>query len=172
MRVEMDHRDAPLSHMLGHARGIGPRDRVIPAEHQRDRSRGRDGVHRLLQRAHRALGVTGVHLDVAGVAHGEVRQPVDAQGERRAAAVLRQVTGLSDVLRAEPRAGAVGGAAVERRAQDDDGRTGVGAGVGPVAAGHSEERDVGTERGAVPSHPVLPSRDLQPSARRSRAAAH
>src|SRR6185503_12622227 len=105
-----------------------------------------------LQVAHRALGVAGVQLDVARVEHPQVgAEPVDAHRERRSRAVVREVAGLADVLRAEPRARAVRGAAVERRPEDDDVGVGVGRRVGPVAAAHPEKRDVGPELRAVPA---------------------
>jgi hypothetical protein len=146
VRVEVDHRDAALPEVLGHPGGVRPGDRVVAAQHQRDRAVRGDGVDRLLQIAHRALGVAGEQLDVPGVVHGQVAlQPVDPEGQRGPGTVVREIAGLADEPRSEPSAGPVRGAAVEGCAQDDDVRVGVGVRLAPVASGHPEEGDVGTE---------------------------
>ena len=173
VRVEVDHRDAALAEVLGDPGGVRPGDRVVAAQHQRDRARRRDRVDGALQVAHRALGVAGEHLDVARVVDGQVaRQPVDAQRERRARPVVGQVAGLADVLRPEPRARPVRGAAVEGRAEDHDVRVGVRLRLVPRAAGHAEEGDVGPVLRAVAGHQArsAPSRPAplraRPGARR------
>ena len=51
VRVEVDHRDPAEAEVPGDAGGVGQGDRVVAAEHQRDGAGGRDGVHRLLERA-------------------------------------------------------------------------------------------------------------------------
>ena len=152
VRVEVDHRDPALPAMLGHARGVGPGDRVVAAEHERDRARRGHRVDRLLQVAHRPGGVAGEQLDVARVVDPQVLQRVDAQRERRPRPVVRQVAGLPDVLRPEPGAGPVRGAAVERRAQDHYVGVGVRIRRRPVAAVDAEEGDVRAELGSVAGH--------------------
>ena len=107
-----------------------------------------------LEVAARALGVAGEHLDVAGVEHPQVLQPVDAQRERGPRAVVRQVVGAADRLRAEPRARAVRRTAVEGCAHDHDVGARVGLGLVDRAAVDPEEGDVGTEHGAVARHRV------------------
>ena len=154
VRVEVDHRDPALAEVLGHARGVGPGDRVVAAEHQRDRARRGHRVDRLLQVAHRPGGVAGEHLDVACVVDPQVPQPVDPQRERRPRPVVRQVAGLPDVLRPEPGARPVRGAAVERRAEDHHVGVGVARRRRPVAAIDAEEGDVRSELRSVAGHDV------------------
>ena len=128
--VEVDHRDPAVAEVPRHPRRIGQRDGVVAAEHERDRAGRRHGVHRVLQRAERPLDLTRRHLHVAGVDDADVLERVDAQGHVRAGAVLRQVVGLADGHRSEAGARSVGGAAVERRPDDD--HVGGGEGVGVV----------------------------------------
>ena len=89
--VEVDHRDPAEAEVPRDAGGVGEGDRVVAAEHERDRAGGRDGVHRLLEGVQRALDLAGRHLDVAHVDHGDVLQGVDPQREVGPRAVLRQV---------------------------------------------------------------------------------
>ena len=63
---------------------------------------------------------------------------------------MGQVVGGADRLRPEPGARTVRGAAVEGRPEHDDVALGVRRLVVEVAARDAEERDVGTELGAVP----------------------
>src|SRR6266568_2811126 len=65
---------------------------------------------------------------------------------------MRQVAGLPDVLRPEPRTRPVRGAPVERRTKDHDVGTGVAARFRPVAALDSEEGDVRAELRPVTGH--------------------
>ena len=105
-----------------------------------------------LERRQCLLDVAGVHLDVAGVDDREVDQAVRAKGQARPGAVVREVVGHPDRHRPEPRARAVGGAAVEGRPEDHDVCVGIGPGVVQVAAGHAEEGDVRAELRAVARH--------------------
>ena len=73
----------------------------------------------------------------------------------RSRAVLGQVVGLPDGHRAEAGAGPVRGAAVERRADDDDVGRGQGFGIVHVDGRDAQEGDVGTELGAVPRHALF-----------------
>ena len=68
---------------------------------------------------------------------GSEPEPATARG-----AIVRQIAGLPDVLRPEPRAGAVGGAPVEWRAQDHHVGARVGRRVRPVTPGHAQKRYV------------------------------
>ena len=155
--VEVDHRDPAVPEVTGDAGGVRQRDRVVAAEHQRDGAGRRHGVHGLLQRPERALDLAGRHLDVAGVDDADVLERVDAQGQVRAGAVLRQVVGLPDGHRAEPGARPVGGAAVERRPDDDHVGRGQGVGVVEVHGVHAQEGDVRPELGAVSGHRAVPT---------------
>ena len=158
--VEVDHRDPAVAEVPGHAGGVGQRDRVVPAEDQRDGAGRGDGVHRILQGPEGALDLAGRHLDVAGVDDPDVLEGVDAQRHVRARAVLRQVVGLPDGHRPEPGARPVGRAAVERRPDDHHVGRGQRVGVVEVHAVDAQEGDVGTELGAVPGHAqCLPAHD-------------
>ena len=64
-------------------------------------------LHRRLQAGHRRLDLAGRHLDVADVDHPELDQRVDAEGQVGPAAVVRQIVGQPDGLRAEAGARAV-----------------------------------------------------------------
>ena len=152
VRVEVQHGDPPGPRLLDHAGRVGPGDRVVAAKDQRDGARPRHRVHRRLQVPDRPRGVAGEHLDVARVVHPQVRQPVGAQRQGRPRSVVREVTGLADVLRPESGAGTVGGPAVERRAEDHHVGAREGGRVGPVAPGHAQEGDVRAELRAVTSH--------------------
>ena len=94
----------------------------------------------------------GRHLDVTGVEHPQVAQRVDPQREVRPGPVVAEVVGRPDRLRAEPGAGPVRGAAVERRPDDHHVGAGERRGVGEVAPVDPEEGDVRAEHGAVPGH--------------------
>ncbi|GAB3863154.1 hypothetical protein GCM10027610_109150 [Dactylosporangium cerinum] len=107
VRVEVDHRHPAMTDVPCHAGGVRPGDRVIAAEDHRDRTGGRDRVHRVFQHAHRAGRVAGEHLDVAGVVDPQVPQRVDAQRQGRAGAVVGEVAGLPDGARAEAGPGPV-----------------------------------------------------------------
>ena len=98
------------------------------------------------------LDVAGRHLDVARVDHPQVLEAVGPQRQRGPRAVVRQVVGHPDGLRAEPRARPVRRTPVEGRTDHDDVRTRVGGLVVEVAGGHAQEGDVGTELSAVASH--------------------
>ena len=103
--------------------------------------------------------------DAAGVVDPQVLQPVHAHGERRARSVVREVAGLPDVLRSETGSRPVRGAAVERRAEDDDVRVREGRRIRPVAGVDAEECDVRPVLRSVPRHPSNLSRSR---ARRTR----
>ncbi len=115
--IEVDHRDPPGAQVLRHPGGIGPGDRVITAEDQRDRAGAGHGVHGNLQIVHRTGRVAREHLDIAGVVDAQVGQPVHPQGQGRPRAVVRQVAALADLLRTEAGTRSVRRAAVERCAR-------------------------------------------------------
>ena len=152
VRVEVDQRHPAEPVVPGHPGGVGQGDGVVAAEHDRDRPGGGDRVHGGLQCGQRAFDVAGEHLHVARVVHAQVPQAVDAQRQRRAGAVVRQVAGLPDGGRAEPGAGPVRGAAVEGRADDHHVRVGVGDRLLQGAGRYAEKRDVGAVHRAVTGH--------------------
>ena len=154
MRVEVDHRDPALAEVLRNSGGVRPGNRMVTAENQRHSPGGGHGVHSLLQITHRPRRVTREHLDVACVVDPQILQAVDPHRQRRSRPVVWQVARLADVLRTEPRSGAMRGAPVERRPDDHDVGVGVGGDVGPVTPVDAEERDVGPELRSVPSHVV------------------
>ena len=67
VRVEVDHRHLAHAMVAGDAVVVGVGDRVVAAEHDRDRAGLGDLVDRLLQTLDRGVDVAGVHLDVAGI---------------------------------------------------------------------------------------------------------
>ena len=158
VRVEVDHRHAAVAEHVGHALGVGVGDRVVAAEHDGDRACAGHLLDGRLEPAEGRLDVAGRHLDVAGVDDPEVLQRVGAQRQRGPRAVVRQVVGHPDGLRAEARARPVRRATVERRADDHDVRVGVRRLVVEVARRDAEEGDVGAELSAVACHgPTLGS---------------
>ena len=106
VRVEVDHRDPAPADVPGHAGRVR-------AARSCDRRRGSPGsrrpaarVHGLLQPAQRQLGVAGRHLDVAGVDDPELGSSGSTpERQVRPGAVVRQVVGEPDRLRAEPAPG-------------------------------------------------------------------
>ncbi len=165
VRVEVDHRDPAEAEVPGDAGGVGPGDRVVAAEHQRDGAGRRHGVDRLLERRVGHLDLPRRHLDVAGVDDAQVLERVDAQRQVRPGAVVGEVVGAAHGRRSEAGAGPVRGARVERRPDDDHVGVGVRRRLVEIGGGHAEEGDVRAELGAVPRHdrPSL-SRDSPTSA--------
>src|SRR5665213_4184721 len=100
-------------------RDVGEGDGVVATQDDRDGTAAGHLLHRLLETVQRCLDLAGGHEHVAGIDHAEVEETVDAERERRTSAVVLEVTGQPDRLRTEAAAGAVAGAAVERRANDD-----------------------------------------------------
>jgi hypothetical protein len=104
-------------------------------------------VHRPLQTGQGRLDLAGQHAHVADVDHLEVRQGVDAEGQRRPGAIVAEVVGAADGRGAEPGPGPVAGAAVEGGADHDH--------VGPlqrrrvlqVGPRHPEEGELGPVHG-------------------------
>ncbi len=114
VRVEVDHRDPAVAEVPGDAGRVRQRDRVVAAEHQRDRARGwprRTPPPRGLPQ--RPLDVAGRHLDVAGVDDPEVLQAVDPQRQVRPGAVVRR--GSRSAGSPAARTGCPGGATCRRR---------------------------------------------------------
>ena len=143
----IDTRPAPMH--VGAALGVGVGDRVVPAKGDRYRPGPGHLLHRRLERRQGDLDVAGVHLHITGVVDLRSAQTVGPQCQRRPRSVVWQVVGHPDGLRAEPGAGSVGGAAVERRPQDHDVRVGVAALVVQIAFRHAEKGEVGPNCGAV-----------------------
>jgi len=159
--VEVDHRDPPVPEDVGHALHVGIGNRVVPAENHGDRARAGDLLDGPLQRRQGDLDVPGEHLHVAGVEHPQVAQTVGPQGQRRTCPVVRKVVGHPDRLRPEAGARPVGGAAVERCAEDDDVSPGIRARIVQVAPLDTEEGDVRAVLAAVARHPTILGADPQ-----------
>ena len=104
--------------VLGHAAHGRVADRVVAAEHDRERARLRRRGATALEIWSKVFSMfAGDREDVAEVGDGDRLAQVDAELE----AVRAVERGdLADALRAEPGAGAVGRAAVERRAEHRD----------------------------------------------------
>ena len=118
VRVEVDHRDPAEAEVPGHAGRVGQRDRVVAAEHQRDRARRGDGVDRLLE-----LRPAPARSPPAASPRRRRRRPGCPAARRpaaRGAAASRRAAGSRPAgwPRPEPGAGPVRGAAVERRPDD------------------------------------------------------
>ena len=115
--VEVDDPEVAAAEVRGDAAGGRVADGVVAAEHHGERPAGvdvRDGLGDLVERL---LDVARDGEDVAQVGDGDRLAQVDAQLEAVRAV---QRGDLADALWAEPGAGAVGGAAVERGAEHGD----------------------------------------------------
>ncbi len=67
MRVEVDDRDAAPALDACHTRNVGPGDRVIAAQHDRDGAGSGRDADRVLERVERHALLHARHLDVARV---------------------------------------------------------------------------------------------------------
>ena len=105
VRVEVDDPDAARLADLGDRRGRGPGDRVVAAQHDRDRARRRHLVDLAVDERVRAVDPRRDDVGVARVDDVQELERLVAQLERvdRARRVLR----LADGPRPEPRAGPV-----------------------------------------------------------------
>ena len=92
-------------------------DRVIAADHHREDALLVHEGHRAIDLIERLLDVRRDHEDVAGVAEVQLLDEVDAHV---GVVAVVQRGDPPDRLRPEPAAGAIGGAHVERRADDRD----------------------------------------------------
>nr|WP_197946047.1 hypothetical protein [Phytohabitans suffuscus] len=111
--VEVDDAQVAVE-VLGHPAHGGVADRVVAAEHHRERARGVDVTDRLGDLVERLLDVRRDGEDVAEVRDRDRLAQVDAELEGVRAV---QRGDLADALRAEAGARAVRGAAVEGRAE-------------------------------------------------------
>ena len=105
--IEVDDRDPPPSHVMGHARDVGQGDGVIAAQNDRQRAAPghlRDGG---LQPLQGPVGLAREHLDVAHVDHPQLTQRIDVERQVRPAAVMGQVVGHANRLRPKATAGPV-----------------------------------------------------------------
>ena len=112
VRVEMDEADRPVLGRTG--ADVGLCDRVITAEHDRDRTGREHLAHGGLDCSMRARGVGGEHRRVAEVDHAQHLERVDLHLEMRAVRTARR----ADPTRAEPRSRPVRDEIVRRRADD------------------------------------------------------
>ena len=67
MRIEMDESDAAPAMRSRHAGGVGPGDRVVAAEYQRNRSCARDALDDDLEVRAGLRRITREHLDIARI---------------------------------------------------------------------------------------------------------
>jgi hypothetical protein len=114
MRVEVDEADRPVG---GRARAnVRLRDRVVAAEHDRDRGRSEHLTDRRLDCLVRPSRVGRQHRSVAEVDHLQLREGVDLRIEMRAGRAAR----CPDRPRPEARPGPIGDEIVCGRANDGD----------------------------------------------------
>ena len=72
MGVEVNQRHPSLPDDVGDARGVGVGDRVVTAEHDRNRPGGGDRCHRLPDLPEGAFDIAAVDLDVTRIDDAEV----------------------------------------------------------------------------------------------------
>ena len=114
--VEVDDADVAV-HVRGQPADGGVADRVVAAEHDGHDALLRDVRHGLADLVERLLQVARDGEHVADVDDVELLAQVDA---RLVVVGAEQVGRAPDALRAEPGAGPVGGAGVQRHAEDGD----------------------------------------------------
>ena len=154
--VEVHHREAVGAVVLGEGLQHRGRERVVAAEHDRDRARGQDLGHAPAQQQVRPLQVGRVHLDVAVVDDVELGVRVDAKLHVRPRDREGHILGGADRPRAEAGAGPVGHALVEGRPQDGDVGSGKPGGLQHERRPPEREPDAGVAHlvGAVGLHAV------------------
>ena len=113
VRVEVDHRDLAEAEVPGHPGGVGQRDRVVAAQHQRDRALAGHRVDRVLEALQRPLDLPGRHLDVARVDDPDVLQRVHPQRQVRSG--CRRAAGSRSAGSPAARTGCRAGARSRRR---------------------------------------------------------
>jgi hypothetical protein len=148
VRVEVDHRDAAPADVPRHPGRVGQRNRVVAAQDHRDGAAGTRLEHGFLEPPQGQLGVARRHLHVTGIGDAEFHQRVDAQREVRAGAVVRQVIGEPDRLRAEPGTGPVRGSPVKRRPDDHDVGAGPPGRIRQICPWHAKKRGIGSVHAA------------------------
>ena len=114
MGVEVDESQRSVSRGAGADVGLG--DRVVAAEHDRDRAGGDDLPDRSLDRLVRPGSIGRDHRRVAVVDHPQLGHGVDLRLEVRP----RRTAGRANRTRAEARARPVGDEVVRRCADDRD----------------------------------------------------
>src|SRR6185312_1584964 len=142
VRVEMDDAHPSPTFGPGYARDVRPGHCMVAAEDHRKRVCFRHPLHDVFQSVQRLARLHPRHLDVARVKDAQVLQRVDPQSQVRAGGVVRQVVGRPDRLRSEAGAGAVGGAGIVRRTDDDHVCALEAGGILRLTAIDTEECDV------------------------------
>jgi hypothetical protein len=114
VRIEVDEPERAVG--AGAGADVGLRDRVVPAEDDRDHARADDLAHQRLERRVRALRVGRKHRRVAEVDEPQLGKRVDPGLEVRPGRAARG----PDRARPEARPRSVGDEVVRRRADDGD----------------------------------------------------
>ena len=120
MGVEVDETERSVAMDTCQARPVAVGDGVVASEHDRNGTGGCNAFHRIGKRLETEFEIAGSDLDVPGVHNRELLERVDAGREMRPVHVGAEIVGLSNSLRPEASAPAVGGAPVDRRSEDDD----------------------------------------------------